>query len=74
MQNISYVASACAASQRERSTNTAIRAVLENQHYKKEQTVVPTVWVVPEVIVFPGLIIHMADTLSFKHFVTKIAT
>lgn len=68
-KNISYVASACVASHRERSTNTAIRTVLENQHYKKEQTVVPTMWAVPEVIVFPGLIIETADKLACKTFV-----
>ena len=73
-QNISCVALDCAASHRESSTNTAIRTASENQHYKKEQTVVPTMWAVPEVIVFPGLIIQTAAKLSCKCFVTWIQT
>lgn len=68
--NISCVASDCVASRWESSTNTAIRTASENQHYKKKQTVVPTMWAVPEVIVFPGLIIQTAAKLSCKCFVT----
>lgn len=74
MQNISCVALDCVTSHRESSTNTAIRTASENQHYKKEQTVVLTMWAVPEVIVFPGLIIQTAAKLSCKCFVTQIQT